>query len=120
MGRQAELKGMETASGDKELDALAEAFKRSSKKRKAAQDNEISARSILIQALKDKKLKVYEDRSVDPPLLVTLEAIDKVKVKAIDEADDEDEADAEEVEAGGKYAEASEMKATKKKPALEA
>jgi hypothetical protein len=117
MGRQKELAGMETASGDKELDALAEAFKRSSKKRKAAQDNEIAARSILIQALKDKKLKVYEDRSVDPPLLVTLEAVDKVKVKAIDEADDDDETD-DEGDDGAKYAEMADQKATKKKPVL--
>lgn len=115
MGRQSELKGMETASGDKELDALAEAFKRSSKKRKAAQDNELAARAILIQALKDKKLKVYEDRSVEPPLLVTLEAVDKVKVKAIDETDEEDD-DGEEVE----EAAAGSQKAAKKSAPAEA
>jgi hypothetical protein len=117
MGRQAELKGMETATGDKELDALAEAFKRSNKKRKAAQDNEIAARSILIDALKKTKVTVYEDRSVDPPLLVVLSTTEKVSVKAIDEADEEDEDEGgDEVE----HAAAEEQKAKRKGAPAEA
>jgi hypothetical protein len=114
MGRQQQLKGMETATGDDELDAFAEAFKRSSKKRKAAQDAELDARSVLIDAMKKKKLTVYEDRRVDPPLLVTLVAAEKVKVQAIDEeADADDDSDVE-------VAEASAQKASKKSAPAEA
>jgi hypothetical protein len=98
MGRQAELAGMETPTGDKELDALAEAFKRSSKKRKAAQDNELAAREILVDSMKKKKLTVYEDRNADPPLLVTLTLSEKVKVQAIDEVGEgDDDSDGEAV-----------------------
>jgi hypothetical protein len=109
---------METATGDEELDVFAEAFKRSSKKRKAAQDAELDARSVLIDAMKRKKLTHYEDRRVDPPLLVMLVSKDKVKVTAIDEAaeveDDDEEAEAD----GAKYAEMAEQKASRKKPVL--
>lgn len=92
------FEGMEHPHGDKDLDAFAEAFKRSSKKRKAAQDAEIDARSVLIDAMKKKKLVVYEDRRVDPPLLVTLVNTEKVKVQAMDEIADEEEDDGDEVE----------------------
>jgi len=112
MGRQAQLKGMEHATGDEELDVYAEAFKRSSKKRKAAQDAELDARSVLIDAMKKKKLTVYEDRRVDPPLLVTLVAAEKVKVTAMDE-----EAEAEDDDEGGEGVKVTEgeQKAGKKK-----
>lgn len=92
MSRQAELAGMERPNGDKELDALAEAFKKSSKKRKNSQDAELEARSSLIESMKKKKLTVYEDKNANPPLLVTLRAgEDKITVKAIDEVEPDDE-----------------------------
>lgn len=108
-GRQGQLKGMEVATGDSELDAYARAFKRSSKKRKAAQDAEIDARSVLIDAMKKKKLTLYEDRSVEPPLRVLLTPGDeKIKVEAIDdrasEDDDEGGEDVNEAPAGAQKA----------------
>jgi len=118
MGRQGQLKGMETATGDEELDAFAEAFKRSSKKRKAAQDAELDARSVLIDAMKKKKLTVYENRRVDPPLLVTLVASEKVKVQAIDELAEGDDDESEDGE-GVTVAE-GEQKASKKRAPAEA
>lgn len=92
MGKQMEVPGTERPHGDEELDALAEAFKKSSKKRKAAQDAELAAREILVDAMKKKKVTVYEDKRVEPPLLVTLTSLEKVTVKEIDEAaaDDDD------------------------------
>ena len=96
MGRQGQLKGMETATGDEELDA----------------------RSVLIDAMKKKKLTVYENRRVDPPLLVTLVASEKVKVQAIDELAEGDDDESEDGE-GVTVAE-GEQKASKKRAPAEA
>lgn len=113
MPKQKEFEGMERPSGDKELDALAVTFKKSSKKRRAAQDNELNARGLLIEKMREKKLTVYENR--DEMLLVTLRSKEEVKVVDIDETEPDD--DDEEIEdgKGAAYAEMAEQKATKKK-----
>jgi ABC-type Zn uptake system ZnuABC Zn-binding protein ZnuA len=110
---QATFKGMENPHGDEELDAYAQAFKRASKKRKAAQDAELDARSVLIDAMKKKKIKVYEVRSGTTSLLVQLlEQELKVKVEAIEElAKDDDETE---------EADSSEQKAKRKVAPVEA
>lgn len=94
MKRQAEIPGTERPNNIPELDAAAEKFKASSKRRKNAQDKELEDRAVVIQLMKDNKLTVYEDRDAD--LIVTLVAgADKVKVdelheKAEEESDEDD------------------------------
>ena len=109
---QLEIVGTEHPTGDADLDALAAAFKRSSKQRKAAQDKEIGARDVLIDAMKRKKLTTYENRSTKPPQLVVLSSIEKVSVEEIaDEAEIEDDEDGDDGEPKSKKATQKEAKA---------
>lgn len=88
MGRkQLEVPGTERPNSIPELDAAAEKFKASSKKRKRAQDNEIADRETVIRLMRQHKLSVYED--TDMNLIVTLSSKDMVRVADLaDEADD--------------------------------
>lgn len=83
--KQKELEGMETATAIPEVDAAAERLKAASKKRKHAQDTEKEAKAILLQLMRDNKLKVYEDHDTNPPLIVMLTTSEDVKVEELRE-----------------------------------
>lgn len=108
--RQSEIPGTERPNSIPELDAAAEKFKTSSKKRKRAQDAEIEDRETVITIMKKHELTVYEDRDAD--LIVTLSSKDTVKVADLNEDAEDKYADENEtpVEAHRKL----EPRATKK------
>lgn len=110
MRKQGELKGMETPSGDKDLDAAAVNCKQLSKKRKRAQDAEIEGFAILTRMVKDKGLTRYVNKEAGLEVLVTIK--EKVVVNEIEETaappEVDDEPDTEEAEPG-------EQRARKKK-----
>ena len=85
--KQMEIEGTERPNSIPELDAAAEKFKASSKKRKRAQDNEIADRETVIQLMRTHKLTVYED--TDAGLIITLSAKETVKVEDMNESDED-------------------------------
>lgn len=116
MRRQGELAGMETPSGDKELDALAVNCKQLSKKRKRAQDAEVEGFDLLEAKLREKKISRYVNEEAGLEVLITI--TEKVKVNEIEEvkaepAADDGEPEPEEAEEGA-------QRAAKKRPAAEA
>lgn len=86
--RQSEIPGTERPNSIPELDAAAEKFKASSKKRKRAQDAEIADRETVISLMRKNDLAVYEDRDAD--LIVTLSSKDTVRVEDLNESEDEE------------------------------
>lgn len=92
MGRQSEIPGTERPHGDKQLDEMAEQLRKSSKRRKKAQDTEVADKSAIIARMKEKKLTIYECRDVSPPLIIKLNSKDNVRVE-VDSGNDEVEQD---------------------------
>lgn len=90
--RQVSLPGTTTPK-DKRIAKLATIYAEKRDARIEVQRHEISAKQVLIAAMKEKGLTRYEDN--DDDLLVLLSAgKDKLKVKPLSEADEDDEADA--------------------------
>ena len=75
---------MEHPNSIPEIDAAAEKFKASSKRRKSAQETELAARDHLIDLMKQHKLEVYEDK--DAGLLVSMSNHEKVRVEDTNES----------------------------------
>lgn len=81
--RQQEIPGTEHPNSIPEIDAAAESFKRASKKRKKAQDDEVAARTFLEDLMRSHKLKAYEDLRSKPPLFVQISVTEKVTVEEV-------------------------------------
>lgn len=85
--KQRELEGMETQSAIPEIDQAAERLRAASKKRKHAQDAETEAKTILLQLMKDNKLRSYEDHDTNPPLVVIRGETETIKVEEMEDGD---------------------------------
>lgn len=77
--KQLEIVGTERPS-NKEVDLAAEEYVEQRNKRMKLTEKEKDAKTALIAVMKKHKLNVYRDESADPPLTVTLETKDGVKV----------------------------------------
>lgn len=95
MKRQTEIPGTERPHGDKQLDEMAVQLRKSSKRRKKAQDGETADKAAIIARMKEKKIKVYECRDVVPPLVIKLATKDNVRVQVDDEDTIEEDDDSE-------------------------
>ena len=88
--RQKVFDGMEHPNSIPELDAAAEKFKASSKRRKHAQDAELEAKGELERLMRARELTVYEDHDSNPPLIVTIvPGKDSLTVEEIEPANEE-------------------------------
>lgn len=117
MARQQTLEGMEHPHGDKELDALIEARRKSSKMRKKWSDREVADGEAIAQKMRDKGITVYVDRESSPPIIAKLTPTTKLKLDEFEDESNEVDDD-EDDDSGARYAEMTDQKATKKKPVI--
>lgn len=114
MGTQAEIPGMEHPHGDKQLDDLLAARRKTSKTRKKWQDREIEEGAAIVARMKEKKIASYVSTTHNPPLIVRLKPSEKLKLEVFEETpENEGDDDGDEIET----APVGEQKASKKKSA---
>ena len=93
MAKQEQLPSMKQKK-DSKLVGYANAYVEHRDKRIKVQQHEISAKNILLDYLKEKKLERYEDAE-DDLLVIVSPGKEKLKVKVLSEADGDDEGDGE-------------------------
>jgi hypothetical protein len=116
MATQKEIPGMEHPHGDKQLDDLLAARRKTSKTRKKWQDREIEEGEAIIARMKEKKIASYVSTVHNPPLIVRLKPSEKLKLEVFEEGGEEHDEDGDDVE----VAEAGSQKAAKKSAPAEA
>lgn len=120
MAKQSVIPGMERANGDKELDEMIAARRKTSKMRKKWQDREIEEGGAIERHMQEKKITFYVNKDHSPPLYAKLGTSTKLK---IDEYEDDEvvAADDDETDDGpAAAAEPGEQKARKKSASAEA
>lgn len=116
MATQTEIPGTEHPHGDKQLDELLAARRKTSKMRKKWQDREVEEGEQIAARMKEKKFEVYVAHNHSPPLIARLKPSEKLKIDEYEDGSSDTDLDDAEVE----EATPSEQKAKKKTAAAEA